>query len=819
MKKSIIFILISFMLFNFSVNADNSIQIVGDNNNVIFIDVPDSYWAVNEITYFAARDIVEGSDNGAFLPDDYVTREEFTKMLALTYNAPLDIPFEPTFSDVDEYRWSYPYIEVSKEFLTGYENPFGGKPAFHPAEYATREDIAVAMVRIMGLSEKDAYRYGYASEMFSDALDISPALVSYISIAAERGIISGYPDGTFKPLKSITRAETVVLLNRATKRAFANLNEEIVMDADVISTASEKTASVKIRADAGVSITVDGQSVHMYDSGLDFWGTYKYTFEQEGSKTFEITGKKGAKTRTISVTAKYQVGAPTITINQISDRVTTDRISISGRANDDVDNAVSIYMNDEFIKTISFGIIVSLAPGKNSFTFKAVNNSGKESAPVEKIIYFDPPAPVLTVEELPAAVIDSNQLKIKGKATDINDSEVKIYVTGVDKQTFTKSFNEILFLREGVNTITFKAVNKYGVESETITKTVSYNMSVPILTVDTLPEKTDKESLEIKGSVTDISATRPHYIYMNGELVGNESFSKTLFFKPGVNTYVFKATNNLGVESQPVTRTIVYEAGGPALTFGSFPEASSEKTITISGEITGSSSGSYKIYMDGTQIGTNSFTKTITLNEGSNIFRFRVTDSSGKEILNITKTIMFEDSAPLISLVNFEETTENPTVNIEGIVKGGIDGIKVYINDQQLGNVLKHSDQVTFSKEVTLNPGENMLVIRAVNSSGKSASLLKRVNRLEIKSPELSIDDIPAKSTERTITISGTISDNLDQNVNLWVNDVKVSHSGGKFSSSVTLADGMNNIVISAANKYGKSITIVKNVEFSAEVN
>ena len=46
-----------------------------------------------------------------------------------------------------------------------------------------------------------------------------PLAYSYVQNAFARGLISGYDDGTFRPSKTITRAETVKILNRLLKRS------------------------------------------------------------------------------------------------------------------------------------------------------------------------------------------------------------------------------------------------------------------------------------------------------------------------------------------------------------------------------------------------------------------------------------------------------------------------------------------------------------------------------------------------------------------------------------------------------------------------
>ena len=109
---------------------------------------------------------------------------------------------------------------------------------------------------------------------------ISPNILAYVSIACERGLISGYPDGTFGPTKGITRAETVVLLNRATKQAVTNINSELEISANVIYSSDKKTATINIVAEEGTTVTVNGESVKMSSNYYgEYEGNYVYKFE------------------------------------------------------------------------------------------------------------------------------------------------------------------------------------------------------------------------------------------------------------------------------------------------------------------------------------------------------------------------------------------------------------------------------------------------------------------------------------------------------------------------------------------------------------
>ena len=71
----------------------------------------------------------------------------------------------------------------------------------------TREQAAVIIGRYLGLS-------GSAAADFTDEADISGYARDYVGMCAQRGVINGYEDGSFRPRSSITRAESAALMSR-----------------------------------------------------------------------------------------------------------------------------------------------------------------------------------------------------------------------------------------------------------------------------------------------------------------------------------------------------------------------------------------------------------------------------------------------------------------------------------------------------------------------------------------------------------------------------------------------------------------------------
>lgn len=199
--------------------------VFADNDTTTFLDVPSDHWAYNEIQYFYRENIVDGIGNDKFAPDDNVTREQLAKLISIIYAKTDYQATAQTFCDVTPDMWSYNYIESVKEYLTGYY-PADGQPFYNPKAYATREDVAYALVKVSGLDNSITADTSVLDN-FKDNLQISYNLRKYIAIAVQSGLMVGY-DGELNPQGGITRAETVTILFRAIKKPVANGDDEII---------------------------------------------------------------------------------------------------------------------------------------------------------------------------------------------------------------------------------------------------------------------------------------------------------------------------------------------------------------------------------------------------------------------------------------------------------------------------------------------------------------------------------------------------------------------------------------------------------------
>ena len=85
---------------------------------------------------------------------------------------------------------------------------------FNAEENITRAEMAVVIGRLMGLTTNEANaNQNYASN-FSDVA-AGEWYTGWVNLVAGRGIISGFPDGTFRPNEKVTQAQAVTMIVKA----------------------------------------------------------------------------------------------------------------------------------------------------------------------------------------------------------------------------------------------------------------------------------------------------------------------------------------------------------------------------------------------------------------------------------------------------------------------------------------------------------------------------------------------------------------------------------------------------------------------------
>lgn len=162
---------------------------------------------LNTCDHFA---YVQGYPDGTVKPAGSITRAEVAAILFRLMDADSRSLYYSTasgFRDVDSTKWYNTYVAtlnnagVITDSRTGY---------FRPNDAITRAELAAMLAQF---AEKKS-----AAIYFSD-VSAGYWAANAIALTANLGWINGYPDGTFGPDKTVTRAELMAMVNRATGRA------------------------------------------------------------------------------------------------------------------------------------------------------------------------------------------------------------------------------------------------------------------------------------------------------------------------------------------------------------------------------------------------------------------------------------------------------------------------------------------------------------------------------------------------------------------------------------------------------------------------
>ena len=153
---------------------------------------------------------VQGYPDGTVKPAGNITRAETAAILFRLMDDASRKTYYSTksgFRDVASGSWYNTYVATLNNagVITDSSNGY-----FRPNEAITRAELAAMLAKFSETTGTANY--------FND-VSASYWAANAIAICAKLGWITGYPDGTFRPDRNVTRAELMAMINRATGRA------------------------------------------------------------------------------------------------------------------------------------------------------------------------------------------------------------------------------------------------------------------------------------------------------------------------------------------------------------------------------------------------------------------------------------------------------------------------------------------------------------------------------------------------------------------------------------------------------------------------
>ncbi|QGQ97859.1 S-layer homology domain-containing protein [Paenibacillus psychroresistens] len=185
---------------------------------IVFEDVA-QHWAKDAVNDMGSRMVIEGTGEGKFNPDQGMTRAEFAASIVRGLGLKPENGGTP-FSDVKVTDWYSSAINVAYAYdlINGFEDG-----AFRPNDQITREQAMVIINKAMTITNLYAGLPDQSNDVilrpYMDATEASVWALSSIAKSVQSGIVSGRSSTQLAPKANISRAEVAALVKRLLQKS------------------------------------------------------------------------------------------------------------------------------------------------------------------------------------------------------------------------------------------------------------------------------------------------------------------------------------------------------------------------------------------------------------------------------------------------------------------------------------------------------------------------------------------------------------------------------------------------------------------------
>lgn len=213
-------------------------------SNTVFFNDLQGHWARSHITRLAALDAVKGHPDHTFKPDQQISRletvvllmrsggftteaEQLARVRSSSGGSAAGAKTPPATTPIVPWGQQYLNLAVDKGFLR-----IDSAEDFDFDAPATRLEAARLLAHALYLlppstsgggtdeNEKPVTTGFAGDKIFTDETLVQPGDRACLKALAAAGLMSGYPDGSFRPLDYLTRAEMTVILSQLVDRGW-----------------------------------------------------------------------------------------------------------------------------------------------------------------------------------------------------------------------------------------------------------------------------------------------------------------------------------------------------------------------------------------------------------------------------------------------------------------------------------------------------------------------------------------------------------------------------------------------------------------------
>jgi len=217
-----------------------------------YTDTTNNHWAYQQVGRMVARGVIGGYEDNTIRPDHDVTQFEAVLMAMRV----MGLENEASNVADGEYlpftipKWDGAYESA----VVAYRHGLIDTADFAYDQPASREWVAKLLVKV--LNKESAMESASGTYLpFSDVASIGSAYNNYIKYAYSIDLLGGYPDGTYKPQRNVSRAELAAFLTRAENKMTIKADNLIIG---------------KITGINGVGITVSDRTVYATTNAMLF---------------------------------------------------------------------------------------------------------------------------------------------------------------------------------------------------------------------------------------------------------------------------------------------------------------------------------------------------------------------------------------------------------------------------------------------------------------------------------------------------------------------------------------------------------------------